>query len=461
MIIEMLKLRGDCCIGEKKYLEAIDLYTRALDANEPFTFKILTNRSVAYNLLQVFSEALQDANASLCLEPSRARAYLQKCTAFTGLKRYEDAMTAAQKGYKVLVSLSGDEKRIAEKCVDRWIEGAMGMLGSQDTSTLLLREALAFEQDKFICISKACGMALSCFALSKKRGTTCDLSIASDFELLRSFVFPCLTLAELASFLGLPSQELSSCLGIPLHELLPTDLITDLLSQHLLNLDLLALGFLALDHLFIDLDHILEAFGYEGACRSEVLRCAKSWVSLLRRCIVMTMSSRVPECISDELLSASNELCQHLNAVNDTLHPVIQPLLSLAMLVVFGQCCSLNVSNKCLHACQLFCQSCLVFFEETFFLRDFKELKVLIHVQCLSAWKDFEDYYTEAESKFVEKIVKATEECIEQCPQSYIKKDASSVVGAVKNDQQLRRSLLLAEDLVENIGKIHCICCFP
>ena len=390
------KLEGDSCIGKKKYREAVDHYTAALNAKEPFTYKILNNRSIAYNHLQLFPQALRDANASLELEPSYGRGYLQKSTALIGLEQYEDAMTAAQEGYKL--SLSGEERRIAEKCVDRWIEGAMRMWGNQDT---LLGEA--FEHDKFICISKACGVALSCIALTKESGATCDLTIASDFELLQSFVFPCLTLAELSSLLGLPSQELSSRLGVPLHELLPTDLqITDLPSQYLLNLDLLALGFLALDHLFIDLDHVLEAFECGGTCRSDILRCAGSLVSLLRRCKVESMSSRVPVSISDGLLSVSDQLCQSLNAVNDSLYPVIQPMLALAILVMFGHCCSLNIFNESLHACQLFCRACLVFFERTDLLRDFKELKLLIHVQCLSAWKDFDDNYTKDEIDFVQ-----------------------------------------------------------
>ena len=491
-----------------QYHILVDRYTRALNAKEAEPFKILSNRSQAYNCLQQYREALRDADESIKLKPSYAPGYLQKCTALIGLESYKDAMAAAQEGYK----LSGDGSEIANECVHRWIEADQRYCDLWESQERLFGERFEHDRFSYIAASGACYVALACFDLANQCGTKCDLNIANDVikELLQENVFkylphkespqespPLPSTCSLAKALW-PKREQKDATSQQSDDLclLAKKLVAlQLLDLQSMTLDLLMLDLLALDLLFKDLDGFFEKFGYAG--RSEILTSAQLWLSLLHSCRVETKSWRVSVSISDKLLSVSWDLCQHLKAVDDTLHPVIRPILSLAMLVMYGHCQSLNFVNENLHTCQLFCQTGLVFFEETDFLRDFKELQLLLHMQCLSAWAQFYDTYTEAEESFLQDFVRVTEACIKRCPQSYIKEEASIAVSAAKvrlypdsvnrrrdyvvrldgmitkepqldimdvvkdamkalNDhQQLKKSMEHAEILVENIGKIH------
>ena len=393
-----------------------------------------------------------------CSEPSHARAFLQACTALIGLERYE----VAQEGYK----LSDDQSMIA-KCVEKWMEANQSMCQS-DIKELLGKD---FGHDKFVSISDACVASISYFLLTSECGTTLDISIANDFVKRH--------LDEVKKVLPQLSTQHISTLD---------------------KLDLQELHFCILDRLFEDIARHLGLFGNGGS--SEILRCAKSWVSSLRSCKEETKSFRVAECTSSTVLSLSDELCQHLNAIDQILHPIIQPLLSLAMLVVFGHCEGLNlmVAERA-SSCQLFGRACLLFFEKTALLTDFIELRLYLYMVYFHAWMRFYDNWTDEEIDFLKIFVRRAEACLGQCPPCNARREASvavndakvrlfpddpdikiacicdiaSIIGKepqhdainvvknaiseLKNGQQLRRSLSLAEDLVENIGKIFAVSC--
>ena len=115
MAFDELKQKGNDCIRQKNYTEAIEFYTQAVAAN-PSSHAVYSNRSLAYSSVGDFERALQDATKCLELAPTFARGYLRKAVALVGLMKYEDAMIAAQEGYK----LRGSDA-ISRDCVSQWI----------------------------------------------------------------------------------------------------------------------------------------------------------------------------------------------------------------------------------------------------------------------------------------------------------------------------------------------------
>lgn len=116
MAFQELKQKGNDCIKQKNYTQAVEFYTNALDA-DPSSHAVYSNRSLAYSNLGDFVRALQDATKCLDLAPMFARGYLRKAVALSGLTKYEEAMVAAQDGYKLR-----DSDAISRDCVAQWIK---------------------------------------------------------------------------------------------------------------------------------------------------------------------------------------------------------------------------------------------------------------------------------------------------------------------------------------------------
>ncbi len=123
MSFDELKQKGNDCIKQKNYTQAIEFYTNALEA-DPSSHAVYSNRSLAYSHLGDFERALQDATKCLDLAPTFARGYLRKAVAFSGLMKYEEAMVAAQDGYK----LRGSDA-ISRDCVAQWIKANQAVHG--------------------------------------------------------------------------------------------------------------------------------------------------------------------------------------------------------------------------------------------------------------------------------------------------------------------------------------------
>lgn len=113
---EELKRRGNECYKLQKYEEAISLYTEALEVC-PTSHTVYSNRSLVLSKLQRYSSALLDAEKCISLDPMFARGYLRKCVSLKGLRRFEEAMEAAQEGYK----LRGSDS-VCRDCVTQWLE---------------------------------------------------------------------------------------------------------------------------------------------------------------------------------------------------------------------------------------------------------------------------------------------------------------------------------------------------
>ena len=124
MSCDELKQKGNDCIRQKNYAEAIEFYTQALGAN-PSSHAVYSNRSLAYSSVGDFERALQDATKCLDLAPTFARGYLRKAVALSGLMKYEDTMVAAQEGYK----LRGSDA-ISRDCVSQWVKANQAIYSS-------------------------------------------------------------------------------------------------------------------------------------------------------------------------------------------------------------------------------------------------------------------------------------------------------------------------------------------
>jgi len=93
------KAKGNDAYGKQKYKEAIDCYTKAISYdNTDATF--FTNRSAAYAALENYAKALEDADASIRLNPTWSKGYWRKGTALQSMKRLDEAVLALQAGLK-------------------------------------------------------------------------------------------------------------------------------------------------------------------------------------------------------------------------------------------------------------------------------------------------------------------------------------------------------------------------
>ena len=78
------KDKGNSLVKEKKYKEALDCYSKAieLDPNDPILY---SNRSAMHLNLSEFDEAINDAEKAISLKPDYAKAYLRKGKEFKKL----------------------------------------------------------------------------------------------------------------------------------------------------------------------------------------------------------------------------------------------------------------------------------------------------------------------------------------------------------------------------------------
>ena len=117
-----MKQKGNECIRQKRYNEAVEYYTLALESN-PASHTVYSNRSLAFNKLGRFDAALNDANKCVEISPNFARGYLRKCVALIGLSSYEEAKAAAEIGYKLRAS-----DTICQDCIMQWLEANQALL---------------------------------------------------------------------------------------------------------------------------------------------------------------------------------------------------------------------------------------------------------------------------------------------------------------------------------------------
>ena len=91
------KDKGNALVKEKKYKEALDCYTKAIeiDPNDPILY---SNRSAMHLNLQEFDQSLADAEKAISLKSDYAKAYLRKGKALEGLNKIEEALETYKLG---------------------------------------------------------------------------------------------------------------------------------------------------------------------------------------------------------------------------------------------------------------------------------------------------------------------------------------------------------------------------
>ena len=91
------KDKGNSLVKEKKYKEALDCYSKAieLDPNDPILY---SNRSAMHLNLSEFDEAINDAEKAISLKPDYAKAYLRKGKALEGQQRIQEALDTYKLG---------------------------------------------------------------------------------------------------------------------------------------------------------------------------------------------------------------------------------------------------------------------------------------------------------------------------------------------------------------------------
>lgn len=97
MSAKEFKDKGNAFVKEKKYKEALECYSQAInvDPNDPILY---SNRSAMHSNLSEFKEALEDADKAIQLKPDYAKAYLRKGTALKGMNDIEGALAAFKDG---------------------------------------------------------------------------------------------------------------------------------------------------------------------------------------------------------------------------------------------------------------------------------------------------------------------------------------------------------------------------
>jgi stress-induced-phosphoprotein 1 len=94
-----LKNQGNTAYSNKKYKEAIDLYSKAikLDDTDPTFY---SNRCAAYTNLNQFGDALKDADKCIKLNPQWSKGHYRKGCVYEGMKKYEEAVASLREALK-------------------------------------------------------------------------------------------------------------------------------------------------------------------------------------------------------------------------------------------------------------------------------------------------------------------------------------------------------------------------
>ena len=88
-----LKAKGNTCVKEKRYDQAVNCYTQCvnLDATKAAA---LNNRALCYLKLSQWNQSITDCESVLTLEPNNSKAMYRKAQGFVGLGHTEDARAA-------------------------------------------------------------------------------------------------------------------------------------------------------------------------------------------------------------------------------------------------------------------------------------------------------------------------------------------------------------------------------
>ncbi|WFD27919.1 Hsp90 cochaperone [Malassezia nana] len=119
MSVSELKAQGNASFAAKDYDSAIKHYTDAIAAAESQGEKdglhvLYSNRSASQAGLKNWSAALEDAEATIRLNPSFAKGYGRKGSALHGARRYDEAVAAYKAGLEAVPGDAALQKGLAD-----------------------------------------------------------------------------------------------------------------------------------------------------------------------------------------------------------------------------------------------------------------------------------------------------------------------------------------------------------
>lgn len=121
---ESLKVQGNEKLAEKKYAEAVDLYSRAIDM-EPSNKIFLSNRAAAYSLMGNHEKAINDCLTAIEIDPGYSKAYSRLGHAYFQLQNYEKSVEAYEKTLSLDPSPNDKESlRIAKERLGKVSSGS-------------------------------------------------------------------------------------------------------------------------------------------------------------------------------------------------------------------------------------------------------------------------------------------------------------------------------------------------
>ncbi|XP_059486268.1 uncharacterized protein LOC132202938 [Neocloeon triangulifer] len=106
--VQELKERGNACVKEGKFEEAVLHYTHALSI-EPGNFSLHSNRSLAFLRMRHFFLALQDADETVKLNPTWAKGYFRRAEVQFATFHFAEALQS----YRQALLLQPDDASIA------------------------------------------------------------------------------------------------------------------------------------------------------------------------------------------------------------------------------------------------------------------------------------------------------------------------------------------------------------
>ena len=97
VLLTQLRIQGSNAFIEGSLIEAIKLYTMAIELN-PTDHQTFADRSATYSRLNDTDRAMKDIRSILLIKPECSRGYYQKGAALMSLERCEDAVSVFKEG---------------------------------------------------------------------------------------------------------------------------------------------------------------------------------------------------------------------------------------------------------------------------------------------------------------------------------------------------------------------------
>ncbi|EPY26571.1 stress-induced-phosphoprotein 1 [Strigomonas culicis] len=95
-----LKNKGNQEYSAGNYVEAINYFSKAIQVDGS-NHVLYSNRSASYASLHKYKDALDDADKCISIKPEWAKGYVRRGAALHGMRRYDDAEAAYQKGLQM------------------------------------------------------------------------------------------------------------------------------------------------------------------------------------------------------------------------------------------------------------------------------------------------------------------------------------------------------------------------